>query len=60
MFMARGLRKGEQDLDEDEFLNVVEVPLEELVEQVLDGTIKDGKTQVALLKAADRVGVLKV
>ena len=50
MFMARGLRKGEQDLDEDEFLNVVEVPLEELVEQVLDGTIKDGKTQVALLK----------
>ena len=59
MFMARGLRKGEQDLDEDEFLNVVEVPLEELVEQVLDGTIKDGKTQVALLKAAVRVGVLK-
>ncbi len=51
--------KGEQDLDEDEFLNVVEVPLEKLVEQVLDGTIKDGKTQVALLKAAVRVGVLK-
>ena len=59
MFMARGLRKGEQDLDEDEFLNVVEVPLEELVEQVLDGTIKDGKAQVALLKAAVRVGMLK-
>lgn len=59
MFIARGLHKGKQDLDEDEFLNVVEVPLEELVEQVLDGTIKDGKTQVALLKAAVRVGVLK-
>ena len=35
------------------------VPLEELIEQVIDGTIKDGKTQVALLKAAVRAGVLK-
>ena len=59
MFIARGFHKGKQDLDEDEFLNVVEVPLGELVEQVFDGTIKDGKTQVALLKAAEKLGMIR-
>ena len=38
---------------------MVEVPLGEMVEQVFYGTIKDGKTQVALLKAEVRVGVMK-
>lgn len=57
--MARGLRTGAQNLDEDEFLNVVEVPLGELVEQVFDGTIKDGKTQVALLKAAEKLWMIR-
>ena len=51
LYLAKGLHRGERKLDEDEFLNVLEVPLEELVRQVLDGTITDGKTQSALLKA---------
>lgn len=51
MYLAKGLRKGERNLDEDEFLNVVEVPLEELVRDVLEGRIADGKTQAAVLKA---------
>ena len=53
------MRTGAQNLDEDEFLNVVEVPLGELVEQVFDGTIKDGKTQVALLKAAEKLWMIR-
>lgn len=57
MYMARGLHKGERDLDEDEFLDVYEVPLSELVEQVMSGEIFDGKTQVAILKAARRLGM---
>lgn len=52
MYLAQGLRKGEQDLDEDEFLNVVKVPLEELVDAVMDGSVTDGKSQVCILKAA--------
>ncbi len=52
LYLAKGLHKGEQKLDEDEFLNLEEVPLSELVDQVMDGTITDGKTQVAILKAA--------
>ena len=51
MYLARGLRFGERSLDDDEFLNVKLTPLEQAVAAVLDGTIKDGKTQTALLKA---------
>ena len=52
MYMAEGLHKGEQDLDEDEFLDVIEVPLEELVDAVMTGKITDAKTQSGILKAA--------
>jgi len=51
MFMARGLTFSENDLDEDEFLEVFTIPLDEAVEMVLRGEIADGKTQVALLRA---------
>lgn len=51
MYLARGLHRGEQKLDHDEFLNVVQVPLEELLRDVMDGKIPDGKTQLAILKA---------
>lgn len=52
MYLAQGLHKGKQDLDEDEFLEVFTMPLTELVEKVLSGEISDGKTQIAALKAA--------
>ena len=52
MYLAQGLHKGAQDLDEDEFLEVFTMPLTELVEKVLSGEISDGKTQIAALKAA--------
>ena len=50
MFFARGLSFGEQELDEDEFLEVFTMPLEELVEMVLRGEIPDGKTQAAVMR----------
>ena len=52
MYLARGLHKGTRKLDEDEFLNIREVPLEELVDDIMKGKIADGKTQVAILKVA--------
>lgn len=52
MYMAQGLHKGERELDEDEFLNVVEVPISELLEAVMSGVITDGKTQICIMKAA--------
>ena len=51
MYLAEDLHKEEQDLDEDEFLEVFSLPLEEAVELVLNGTITDGKTQAGILKA---------
>lgn len=50
MYLATGLHEGKRDLDEDEFLNYSLVPLEDLVQMVLNGEIPDGKTQVAILK----------
>ena len=51
MYLATGLHRGERHLDEGEFLDVYEVPLETLVEEIMKGTITDGKTQIAILKA---------
>ncbi len=50
MFLATGLIRQGQSLDDDEFLEVFTLPLETVVEKVLSGEIADGKTQVAALK----------
>ena len=57
LYLARGLALGQRHLDEDEFLNFELVPLSDLVEDVMNGRITDGKTQVAVLKAARIVGL---
>ena len=57
MYMAKGLHKGEQELDDDEFLDVKSVPVKELLDMVMTGEITDGKTQVAILKVANILGV---
>ncbi len=51
MYLAEELSAPEeQDLDEGEFLDVIEIPLEEAVQMVMDNKIPDAKTQLALLK----------
>ena len=59
MYLARGLTFGAQDLDEDERLEVFTLPLAEAVRDVFSAKITDGKTQVALLRAAQVCGLLK-
>lgn len=49
-YLATGLTFGEQDTDDDEFLDVLRIPLEKAVQMVLTGEIKDAKTQIAVLK----------
>ncbi len=51
MYIATGLKKGDQELDEDEFLEVVKLPFRQVVDMILSGEITDGKTQTAVLKA---------
>ncbi|MBR3148886.1 MAG: HAD hydrolase-like protein [Eubacterium sp.] len=50
LYGATGLRFEEQNLDDDEFLQIVKMPLDELVERVMSGEIKDAKTVAAALK----------
>jgi len=57
MYLARGLSFDKQSLDPDEFLDVVKMPLSEALSLVMDGTIRDGKTQIVLLKAARMLGI---
>ena len=53
LFLARDLKLDDQQhLDEDEFLDVVRMPLAEAVEQAMTGGFPDGKTQLAILKTA--------
>ena len=51
LYLATGLHQGDRHLDDDEFLNVMAVPMEELVADIMAGRITDGKTQAAILKA---------
>ena len=51
MYIATDLIEGEQHLDEDEFVNTLKMPLNEAVDMVMNGEIKDSKTQTIILKA---------
>ena len=51
IYLARGLAAGPQNLDDDEFINVVRVPMKTAVEMVMSGEISDAKSCVAILMA---------
>lgn len=51
LYLATGLSQGACHPDEDEFVDVVRMPLAEAVSKVMDGTFRDGKTIVGLLMA---------
>ncbi|MBQ7173654.1 MAG: NUDIX hydrolase [Clostridia bacterium] len=53
LYLAEGLSFHAPSPDEDEFLDVVRIPLGRLVDMVLSGEIEDGKTQTAILKVAE-------
>ncbi|MDH4329775.1 MAG: NUDIX hydrolase, partial [Nitrospira sp.] len=48
VYKATGLTKGRQQLDPDEVLDVIEMPLSEAVNKIEDGTIRDAKTIVGV------------
>lgn len=52
MYLAEGLHQGACHPDEDEFVQVVRMPLKEAVARVMDGTFRDGKTIVGVMMAA--------
>lgn len=51
MYIAQGLTFSKQNLDDDEFLDVISIPFEQALEMVMNNEIKDAKTQIAIMKA---------
>lgn len=49
IFIAAGLTPGKTNLDEEEFVNTVKIPLKKAYKMVKQGKIKDAKTIIALL-----------
>ena len=49
LYYAEGLTQGSQNLDEDEYISVIKIPLSKLTEMVLSGEIIDAKTAVAVM-----------
>ncbi len=50
LYLAEHMTPGETDPDDDEFLELVEIPMDELVDMILRGEVEDAKTQAAVLK----------
>jgi ADP-ribose pyrophosphatase len=54
IYEAFDLVKGDKHLDENEFVELFSMPLEEAVQKVLSGEISDVKTMIALMSAKMR------
>jgi len=52
LYACRVASFGETNFDEDEFLEVERIPIEQAVQMVMDNEIPDAKTQVLILKTA--------
>lgn len=55
MYAAKGLHYGETNPDEDEFLEIDKTPINIIVDKILNGEIKDSKTQAAILKVNELI-----
>ncbi len=53
IYLALDLSYGTSHPDEDEFLNVERIPLGEFVDMIMRDEVRDAKTVVAVLKAAN-------
>ena len=56
VYLATELSEGKQLLDEDEFLEIVRLPIVDALEMITSGEIQDAKTIIGLMLAAPRVG----
>lgn len=57
LYLARDLSESRLAMDEDEFIELVRVPLREALEMLHTGEIIDGKSAAALLMVARRLGI---
>ncbi|HIV85268.1 MAG TPA: NUDIX hydrolase [Candidatus Monoglobus merdigallinarum] len=53
IYLATGLHRGSAHPDDDEFLDVLYVPVKEVRQMIMDNRINDGKTVFGVLKALE-------
>lgn len=56
IYVANNLKRGHQNLDEDEFIDVEAYRIETLMEKIYDCTIQDAKTICAIMAYAHKYG----
>lgn len=56
LYLATELSEGKQNLDDDEVLDIVRLPISQALEMISSGEIQDAKTIVGLMLAAPRAG----
>ena len=56
VYLATGLKNRQQQLEEDEILEIVRLPIAEALEMITSGEIQDAKTIIGLILAAPLVG----
>jgi len=59
LFAAFDLEPIPQRLEADEVIEVVPTPIEEALEMIWRGELRDGKSAIALIHAARRIGLLR-
>lgn len=57
LYLAQELSAGDMHPDDDEFLNVVKLPLSEVKAMIMRGEIGDSKTIAGILMACNHLGV---
>lgn len=57
LYAMKGLTAGEQQLDEDEAVEVVEYPFDEIYRMAASGQLMDVKTIAALMMAKEQLGL---
>lgn len=50
LFYAENITFGEQNLDDDEYLDVIKMPIGECISKIMNGEIKDAKTITGIFK----------
>ena len=56
LYLATDMTACEQKLEDDEFIEIVRVPIDRALQMITDGEIEDAKTIIGLLLAAPRLG----
>lgn len=53
LYLATHLTKDKQNLDDDEYVDVEKISLDDLVDMIMSNEVKDGKTIAGILKAKE-------